>query len=293
MGAYAAVVASGCSGDVEQAAGGNDASTAGDGSHDTGTNADTYTPPGDDSASETSTGDDTGSPDTSTGADTSTTDAGADAPSVMDFIFAMEEAYCKRTKDCCTAYDASTIPFDLTVCENIGAQGWESAANGLTDATAPNITYDPQKGADCVGMIYNPATNKYTCPVISATEYSTITDTCFGALAGKLAPDASCSVDLECQPGNYCMGDGGSVCSPLQGAGMPCTRNGECSYRGKGAFCGSDGGCQPALPLDAGCITNLECASGLCDENLLCSTQQTITASYNCDDYPPPDGGTD
>jgi hypothetical protein len=221
-------------------------------------------------------------------------DAATDVQSLALFGAAMSRAYCQRTKDCCAAYDGGTQPFDLSVCEGlIGGGGWENAGSGLAQASASNVAYDPKKAAECLAAIYNPAANKYTCPVIGSAEYSSITDTCYAAVTGKLAAGAVCTVDLECQAGNYCASaDGGRVCAPLLAVAATCTRDAECSYRGKGAFCTRTNGCRPPLARGASCVTNVQCASGLCDENQTCNTQQTITASYNCDGYEPADAGT-
>jgi hypothetical protein len=226
----------------------------------------------------------------------------ADAPPLGQFGLAMAQAYCQRSKDCCTAHDGGTLPdggqlpFDLAVCVGfLQSFGWENSATGLdVGGAAAHVTYDPAKAAACIAAINNPGVGRFSCPVISSTEYSGITATCHSAVTGNLGPDASCAVDIECQPGSFCLArDAGSVCAALLATGTPCSRDSQCSYGGVGAYCDPDGGCQPPLSVDAGCITNVQCVSGLCGDNSVCDTSQTITGNFNCEYDPPPDSGAD
>jgi hypothetical protein len=288
------MAAAGCGGDDTQGTPATDAST------DKGGHPDVTQPDG-------TVGDDGGGDvqvtDTGSGdADGGSTDGTVDALPLGQFGLAMAQAYCQRSKDCCAAYDGGTLPdggqlpFVLSVCVGfLQSSGWENSVTGLdVNGAAAHVTYDPAKAAACVAAINNPGASKFSCPVITSTEYSGITDTCYSAVTGTVGPDASCAVDIECQPGNFCQtGDAGGACAALLATGTACSRDGQCSYRGKGAYCNADAGCQPPLALDTACITNVQCASGLCDENGFCNTHQIITASYNCEYDPLPDSGTD
>jgi hypothetical protein len=168
------------------------------------------------------------------------------------------------------------------------------------------VAYNQAAADDCVARA-----STFTCPVVQAADYKTMTQQCYAAATGTTAIGATgCRASIECVPGSYCdlvdasAPEGGvatGVCRGLRAAGALCAdqpRHEACSYRSSGSVCDSnnpDASARVCIPLKANgqacAYQNPECQSGLCDNIGNCGTSGTITQPYLCDPYKITDAG--
>jgi hypothetical protein len=222
-------------------------------------------------------------------------DVAVDAPSIGDFVVQVTAALCRRLETCCLLSDMS---WNQTLCINdIQAGGGFRELNEFSASIdSGNILYSPITANKCIS-------DMVTIPCAAAISAVTLTlqSECYAALAGTLGVDAGpCKTSIECATNEYC---NAGTCSPVLGTNQPCTRNlnDQCVYRGgQSAYCdlpsqGGAGQCEPTLPNDAGCNSNGQCQSGLCD--FPCGNQEVFAdpgvPSGTCAFYTIPDAGSD
>jgi hypothetical protein len=239
-----------------------------------------------DSGDKTDSGSDGGKAD---GGNDGGNDGGPIATTASEFAAKIANAYCTRTATCCTG---SNPAFTKATCLIDNSDGYELI---LTGAFQPgvkqaNIVIDPALAAACLAKFDTfPCRNSAVTPSV---DQKSLVFTCASAISGKLAPNAKCTHDIECQRGNFCEGafapgegsvpgvrttDGG-FCKPLKAVGDACiatdgVRGNSCSYLGageNGKTC-ADGVCVNLLANGVSCVNatnsyNLACASLTCDD---------------------------
>jgi hypothetical protein len=151
-------------------------------------------------------------------------DAGVDAGAVLSTLcdtVIMSEA--KTYSTCLTGPVAS----------------WEAALNSASTCsqlaaavTAGSVKFEPSEGEACTSAVQS-----LTCPPLSQTVKASFS-ACVKALAGTVAANGPCTLDVECE--------GNSFCSGLYANTAPCT--GTCKPKvGKGAPCGEGAECDVGL----------------------------------------------
>lgn len=225
------------------------------------------------------------------------TEASCDAAPIQQFADEMVKSMCGRYSTCCFP-DAAT--FDQPKCEAVlkGAGGWNEANSELvpTALNSCSLVLDQNAATACLAGLQT-----FSCPSLSATEQTTTTNNCYGAVYGTIPiGQPGCTYSVQCAPGAFCAQnpDGGKgSCQALAQNGADCVQangitvnaNFMCAYRGhvnEQRYCDrsrvSDAGvatgkCQPLLPDGVPCINAWDCKSGACGDNSLCGSVTTTT----------------
>jgi hypothetical protein len=209
---------------------------------------------------------------------------GPDASALLAYPHAVDVAYCQREQQCCLVPAAQ---FDVNGCANQLDTYGGALRTGIYSAVfgAGNVGLNPARAATCFSEIA-----AFNCGMFAATAYAMAVTDCNSAIVGLIPIDAGgCTSSVECATGAYCnvstgpdAGDAGGTCAPLLPSGSPCNNptSEQCTYLGNGQpplYCNivgdsSVGQCTGAKGVDAGCMTNAECLSGLCGGNCLTET---------------------
>jgi hypothetical protein len=227
-----------------------------------------------------------------------------DAPTLVDFPHAVDEAFCTRLMQCCIMSTDIASPAQWNQdgeggCAPLFDQFGGAFGIGKYDVALDSglVGYDASAANSCLLDWLS-----FQCGTVSAAGFAQARLTCFGAMSGTLGVDAGpCVNSLECHTGEYCrLGDAGTgTCAALSGPGQPCsdtTSSTDCDYLGLGSpplYCApGDAGptCQNTLPADAGCGQNAQCQSGVC-LGPRCVDTQVFSSSPTCRSFAIKDAG--
>jgi hypothetical protein len=254
------------------------------------------------------------------------TDSGIDAPfdanAIYGFPLQVASAICEQLASCCESIDASPAGehFDMPTCLSLYLNfGYAGSSTGEAFLDGGHVAFDPGQAGSCLQQI---AAVDCTANLRSSAQEKSIIGACFGAMTGTLEAGAPCKASIECAPGTFCdpASDGGGACAVLRGDGGSCANFGRvfstasemCSYRGSGntgltcqygdftnymTFADAASyTCVPQQPFDAGCFSNDNCQSMLCDPGpstslFKCESAETFIYGFACESFIVDGGG--